>query len=406
MLNCIPSPPIPVKRFTVFLGLAILFLLQGNYLVSAQGFAKPSTSLQQSFPDKEYVQNYLQRIAEETGAPGVSAAIAVNGTLIYSGGTGFADLDNKVPQDGKTIHNIGSISKAYAVVAMMQLIEKGLINLDDEIQKYLPYMPKKQKPITINHILTHTSGTRHYTKKDQEEHGVKRMRHYDTFEESTTIFRDDALLFEPGSYYAYSSYSSTLMHGIIEKVTGMEFEEYMKKNVWLPAGMLSTCFDVPSRIIPNRGKGYVRDSKGILINAPYEDVSYKYASGGIISTPEDMVKLALAINRGILLKPATVEKMYKPQFDKNKKAFEADPNVQKDPLGQGLIWWSGQDISGRTWYGHSGSVKGTNSFLINFPKEKVVVAIQFNTYVTNVTDYALALAEMFLLDIPTKISRR
>ncbi|MCC9138686.1 serine hydrolase domain-containing protein [Pontibacter silvestris] len=355
-------------------------------------------------PDQGYVKNYLQRIAEETGAPGVSAAVAVNGRIVYSGGVGYADLDNQVPQDGKTIHNIGSISKAYAVVAILQLVEKGMINLDDEVQKYLPYMPRKQKPITINQILTHTSGMRHYTKKDQENHNAKRMRHYDNYEESTTIFRDDSLLFDPGAYYSYSSFSSALMHGIVEQVSGLGFEDYMRKNVWLPAGMLTTCFDVPARIIPRRGKGYVRDSKGVLVNAPYEDVSYKYASGGIISTPEDMVKLALALNKGILLKPKSLAKMYEPQFDKNKKAF--NPTEQKEPLGQGLIWWSGQDNLGRTWYGHSGSVKGTNSFLMNFPDEQVVVAVQFNTYVSNVTEYALALAEMFLAEAGLKASRK
>ncbi len=385
-----------IKRYVLVAGLLCFTVFNGSDIVSAQN--NYSTKQQQAFADEEYIQNYLQRIAKETGAPGVSAAVAVDGKIVYSGGTGFADLDNQVPQTGKTIHTIGSISKAYAVVAMMQLVEKGLIDLNAEIQKYLPYMPKKQKPVTVNHILTHTSGIRHYTAKDQEQHGVKRMRHYDTFEEATTIFRDDSLLFEPGSYYSYSSYSSALMHGIIEKVTGMEFEDYMKKKVWLPAGMLSTCFDVPSRIIPNRGKGYVKDSKGILINAPYEDVSYKYASGGIVSTPEDMVKLALSLNAGVLLKEISLQKMYQPQFDRNKKGFKADPNTQREVSGQGLIWWSGKDNAGRTWFGHSGSVKGTNSFLMNYPAEKVVVSIQFNTYVTNVTDYAQALAQMFLLN--------
>ena len=386
-----------IRRYVLALGLLFIIALDRSAAVLAQNIY--STNQQQAFADEEYIQNYLQRIAKETGAPGVSAAVAVDGKIVYSGGTGFADLDNQVPQTGKTIHTIGSISKAYAVVAVMQLVEKGLVDLNAEIQKYLPYMPRKQKPVTVNHILTHTSGIRHYTAKDQEQHGIKRMRHYDTFEEATTIFRDDSLLFEPGSYYSYSSYSSALMHGIIEKVTGMEFEEYMKKKVWLPAGMLSTCFDVPSRIIPNKGKGYVKDSKGILINAPYEDVSYKYASGGIVSTPEDMVKLALALNTGVLLKEASLQKMYQPQFDRNKKGYKVDSNSQREVSGQGLIWWSGKDNAGRTWFGHSGSVKGTNSFLMNYPAEKVVVSIQFNTYVTNVTDYAQALAQMFLLNV-------
>ncbi|GAB3999823.1 serine hydrolase domain-containing protein [Spirosoma daeguense] len=351
--------------------------------------------------DERYVQNYLQRVANESGAPGVSAAVSIKGKTVFSGGIGYADLDNQVAQTGKTVHNIGSVSKAVAVIAIMQLEEKGLLSLTDEIQKFLPYMPRKKKPITINHILTHTSGIRHYAKQDNDNYGLKRMRHYDNFEEATTIFRDDSLLFEPGSYYSYSSYSSNLMHGIVEKASGLPFEEYLKKNIWQPAGMLSTSFDVPSRIVANRGKGYVRESDGTLANAPYEDVSYKYAGGGILSTPEDMLKLGEALNKGILLKPATLEKLYKPHFDKNKRDFRANPKQQKDPLWQGLIWWSGKDRQGHTWYGHSGTVKGTRTFLMNFPAEQVVVAIQANIGNIKIDEYALELAQLFLLESTT-----
>jgi CubicO group peptidase (beta-lactamase class C family) len=356
--------------------------------------------------DIGYVRNYLQRVANESGAPGVSAAVSIKGKTVFSGGVGYADLDNRVSQTGKTVHNIGSVSKAVSVIAIMQLEEKGLLSLTDEIQKYLPYMPRKKKPITINHILTHTSGIRHYSPKDDENFGAKRMRHYDSFEEATTIFRNDSLLFEPGEFYSYSSFSSNLMHGIVEKVSGMPFEEYMKKNVWQPAGMLSTCFDIPSRIITNRGKGYVKDNQGILINAPYEDVSYKYAGGGILSTPEDMLRLANALNKGILLKPATLEKIYKPQFDKNKKDFRANPAQAKDPLWQGLVWWSGKDRQGRTWYGHSGTVKGTRSFLVNFPAEQLVVAIQANIGSIKIDEYALELAELFLTETTPVLTKQ
>ncbi|MFT4030821.1 MAG: serine hydrolase domain-containing protein [Siphonobacter sp.] len=349
--------------------------------------------------DGGYIHNYLQRVSNESGAPGVSAAVLVSGKLYYSGGIGYADLDNRVPQNGKTVHNIGSISKAVAVIAIMQLEEKGLLGLDDEIQKYLPYFPKKEKPITIRQILTHTSGIRHYTEKDNEDHGVKRMRHYDDFEEATKLFRDDPLIFTPGEYYSYSSFSSNLMHGIVEKVSGMPFEAYMKKNIWEPAGMLATNFDIPSRIIDHRGKGYVRDEKGILINAPYEDVSYKYAGGGILSTPEDMVKLAWALNTGILLKPATLEKIYFKHFNIREKQFGAPKTSNPPPVWQGLIWQVGKDVKGRTWYGHSGTVKGTRSYLMNFPEQKVVIAIQANIGSIAIDEYATSLAEMILSEL-------
>ena len=346
--------------------------------------------------DKKYVLNYLQRVADESGAPGVSAAVAVNGKMVFSGGVGYSDLDNKVLQNGKTVHNIGSVSKAVAVIAIMQLEEKGLLSLDDEIQKYLPYFPKKQKPITIKHILTHTSGIRHYAAKDGDNYGFKRMRHYDNFEEATAMFRDDSLLFNPGAYFSYSSFASNLMHGIVEKVTGISFEEYQKRNIWQPAGMLATWFDIPSRVIPNRGKGYVRDKNGIIVNPEYEDTSYKYAGGGIISSSEDMVKLVLALNDGILLQPATIAKMYTPYFEKNEKAIHPSKAAGIIPQWQGLIWFVGKDQAGRNWYGHSGTVKGTRCFIMNYPKENLVVAIQANIGSIKIDEYAQLLAQMYL----------
>ncbi|GAB2781467.1 serine hydrolase domain-containing protein [Rhabdobacter roseus] len=354
---------------------------------------------QATVTDPAYIRDFLRRVSAESGAPGVSAAVAVGGQLIFSDGIGYADLDNLIPQTGKTVHNIGSVSKAEAVVAIMQLEEKGLLSLDDEIQKYLPYMPRKQKPVTIRHLLTHTSGIRHYATQDNEAFGTKRMRPYDTFEEATTLFRDDPLLFEPGAYYHYSSFACNLMHGIVEKVSGLDFEEYMKRHVWLPAGMLTSSFDVPARLVPHRGKGYVRAANGILINAPYEDVSYKYAGGGIISTAEDMVKLGVALNRGLLLKPATLKKMTTPYFNKYEKAFRGTSNPTQVPQWQGLVWFVGQDQRGRSWYGHSGTVKGTRCFLINFPAEAVVVAIQANIGSIAIDEYALALAQLILADL-------
>ena len=321
--------------------------------------------------------------------------------MVFSGGVGFSDLDNKVPQNGKTVHNIGSVSKAVAVIAIMQLEEKGLLRLDDEIQKYLPYFPKKQKPITIKHILTHTSGIRHYAAKDNDNFGFKRMRHYDDFEEATRIFRDDSLLFSPGIYFSYSSYASNLMHGIVEKVTGLGFEEYMKRNIWQRAGMLTTWFDVPSRVIPNRGKGYVRDKNGVIVNPDYEDTSYKYAGGGIIASAEDMVKLALALNDGLLLKPETIAKMYTPYFEKNEKSVRSEKSPSIVPQWQGLIWFVGKDGAGRNWYGHSGTVKGTRCFIMNYPKENLVLAIQANIGSIKIDEYAQLLAQMYLSEDKT-----
>src|SRR5690606_22278526 len=158
--------------------------------------------------------------------------------------------------------------------------------------------------------------------------------------------------------------------------------EYLRQHVWEPSGMLETQFDVPSRIVPRRGKGYVRNKEtGVLENAQDEDVSYKYAGGGIISTNEDMCRFALALNAGHLLSARSLAEMYRLQLRPDipytpEAASEFAPGKQPASMGrsQALIWRMQKDERGRIYASHSGTVKGTRSMLSNFKDAGVVVS--------------------------------
>lgn len=336
----------------------------------------------------EVVNAYLARWQAETGAPGVSAAIAVDDRLVFSGGVGIADLQSGAPQNGRSVHNIGSISKTQALIAVMQLVEQGKVRLDAEIQTYAPWFPKKNQPITLRQILTHTSGIRHYKDGEFGPADVLSFRHYDNFEESTRFWRDDPLLFAPGSHWLYSSYATSLMQAVVEAASAESFESYLTKHVWRPAGMADTRLDVPARIVPRRGQGYVRGEKGVLENAPAEDVSYKYAGGGMISTDEDLCRFGMALNSGRLLKPDTLAQVYRLQLSPTIPYTQAEldgyaaANPGKTPrargLRQGLIFMLDQDAQGQHYSGHSGTVKGTSSRFTNYSQQRVVVALHFN----------------------------
>jgi len=332
----------------------------------------------------EIIQSYLERWQAESGAPGVSAAVCVNGELKFSGGVGVSDLDSGMAQNGRSVHNIGSISKTQAVVAIMQLVEQGKVRLDAEVQTYAPWFPKKQKPITVRQVLTHTSGIRHYRDDEFDPDQLWMFRHYDNVEESTRRWRDDPLAFDPGTHWMYSSFATNLLHAIVEAASGESFEDYLTRHVWRPAGMSDTRFDIPSRIVPRRGKGYERNPKtGLLENAVAEDVSYKFAGGGVISTDEDLCRFGSALNAGRLLKPASLAEMYRlqlpsdiPFVQKKDRPARVRPSMG---LRQGLIFVLDHDVEGRSYAGHSGGVKGTESHFTNYYKDGVVVAIHFNS---------------------------
>jgi len=136
----------------------------------------------------------LETLRAEAKAPGASAAIMVKGELIYSGGVGLADVENEIQLNGQSVHNIGSVSKLHGVIAIMQLVEQGKIDLDSEIQTWVPWFPRKQAPITLRHILTHTSGIRHYQDGEFGEGEVLRFRQFDDIETASARWRDDPLL--------------------------------------------------------------------------------------------------------------------------------------------------------------------------------------------------------------------
>ena len=121
--------------------------------------------------DRRQLVDYMDRVRVEMSLPGLAVAIAQNGEIVFSEGVGFAELDNRTPQTGRSVHNIGSVSKVVAATGVMQLVEAGKIDLDAEIQTYLSYYPKKKYPVTLRHILTHTSGTRHYNGTEFGEDG-------------------------------------------------------------------------------------------------------------------------------------------------------------------------------------------------------------------------------------------
>ncbi len=347
--------------------------------------------------DPQQVLDYLERVRIESDVPGLSAAVALDGEIVFSGGVGYAELDNRTAQTGRTVHNIGSVSKVLAAVALMQLVERGKVDLDATIQTYLPYYPEKSKPVTVRRILTHTSGTRHYRNGEFGEHRVNSLRQYESFEEATKIWRDDPLLFEPGSHWLYSSHAMNLLHGIIETAAGESFEDYMRRHVFTPSAMLASQFDVPDRIILNRGHGYVEDDKGRYRHAFNENTSYKFAGGGMLSTVEDLVRFGHAVNAGVLLEPETVKLMHSSQLAPSVKRFVPGGEAQERDFEQALAWRILTDEQGRKFPSHGGSVKGAKTFLANYNDYGLVVAVQGNENGFNPQGPALAIAQMLLL---------
>src|SRR5690606_14760285 len=185
---------------------------------------------------------------------------------------------------------IASITKPMTDIAIMQLYEKGMLDLDKPIQTYLKEFPKKAKgDITIRHLLKHTSGISHYSSKWD----AMSFTHYPTLVAALDAFKEKELEFEPGTQYVYSSYGYTVLGAIIEKVSQMSYGEYMRKNIWDKAGMLNTSLD-ENKTYESKSRLYLK-VKSTYIKSPTTDLSIIYPAGGVQSTAKDLLKFGKAV---------------------------------------------------------------------------------------------------------------
>ncbi len=299
---------------------------------------------------------------EAAESPGLSAAVAVNGEIVWTGASGLADIENGVPATADSVYRIASISKPIAAVAIMQLAEQESIALDAPVQETFPVFPEKEYPVTLRHLLTHTSGIRHY---NPGEFDMKER--FDTIEAAIEIFKDDPLLFEPDTDYSYSTYAYNLLAGVVESASGMSFEQYMQVNVWGPAEMDNTHLEHQREIVPHRVRQYVkRDGEAGVWNAPLADLSIKWAGGGMIATATDLVRFALAMDAGTLMDSRTQAAM-------TTRHVLADGAVSDYALG----WRIAEDEAG-TWVAHSGGATGGTTHLLRLPERGLAVALTAN----------------------------
>lgn len=322
----------------------------------------------------------LDSIRVNQKIPGIDAAIAIDGKIVWSQGFGFADLELQVPvKAGETKFRIGSVSKPLSAAALGKLVDEGKVKLNDEVQAYVSYFPEKQYPITVKQIAGHIAGIRHY--RDREFLLNKR---YNGVRQSLEIFDQDSLLFEPGTQYSYSSYGFNLLSAVIEEASVKPFLNYVQQTVFDPLQMTGTSPDYNDQIIPGRTSFYDLDSLGNIINAPYVDNSYKWAGGGFISTTTDLIKFGEAHMTPGFLSEETLKDFTTSQVLNN-----------GDSTGYG-VGWGRIETDGVKGFGHTGgSVGGITAFRI-YPTEGLILVFLSNSSVTKYGTVGDRIVNLFL----------
>ena len=344
-------------------------------------------------------QNIVQQGRENLESPGISIAIGINGENVWAAGYGYADLETKKPVTTESQFYIGSTSKALTSIALGYLIENKRLDLNDPIGKYLPDLPVALRKITIRQLASHQSGIRNYGMclclPVSEYHNNDE---YASVTEALQVFIDDPLLFEPGEQFSYSSYNFTLLSAVMEKAYEQPFLQLMKDAVFDPLDMSLTVADQKTAKTPYKVKFYNVGQKHYQ-HAYAVNNSNKWAGGGFLSTPSNLVAMGNRILKGDYLKDKTLQSLFEPQMLNNK---------QVNPQGYAIGWRHNiakKKLGGKDkvhYIHHGGVASGSRSFLVMFPEYGLVISVLINSSggsFSDLSDMTFDIAQAFLSDL-------
>lgn len=280
--------------------------------------------------------------------------VSKDGKPLLRKGWGMANREWNIPNAPDTRFRLGSITKQFTAAAILKLAEEGKLSLQDPVGKYYTDAPAAWEKITIHHLLNHTSGIVSYTGLPgffQKESMIARKP-----AEIVKLTQDKPLEFEPGSKMKYNNSGYILLGCVIEKVSGMAYDEYLKKSLFEPLGLKDTGYDWNQTIIARRASGYLPDGK----NAPYLDMSLPYAAGSLYSTVDDLAVWAAALESGKVVSKEHYVKMTTPYLNN---------------YGYGLVM---EKIENHDVVGHGGGINGFNTSLIRAGGDGLTVAVLAN----------------------------
>jgi D-alanyl-D-alanine carboxypeptidase len=336
----------------------------GKFAIALAMFASPFIHADTTAVTGE-IANEIDRFLSpyfNPGEPGATVIVTRDGKPIFRKAYGMADMEKKTPMQPEMVMRIASMTKQFTAVAIMTLVDQGKLKLDDDFTLHLPDYPKQKKKITIDNLLTHTSGIPGYTELASFE--KNRAKEFSVAQMIDT-FKNEPLTFAPGSKMRYSNSGYFLLGSIIERHSGMSYAGYMAKNIFEPLGMKDTAYEGQERGGKKRVNGYKGGRKIEL--APPLSNTQPYAAGSLVSTVDDLAKWDAAIAESKLLKPESWKNLFAP-------IDVPTGNAMKVARG-----WFATDIQGTPARWHSGGIQGFMSDGIRLPDEKIYSAILFNT---------------------------
>lgn len=307
----------------------------------------------------------LMNAAFKPNAPGAVMLVAKDGVPIFRKAYGLANVELSVPNKPEYVFAIASMTKQFTAVCMLQLVQQGKLSLQDDIRKYLPEYNTHGRLITIEHLLTHTSGIPNTEMKPDY---VQREVAEPSLEEMFGYIMNDPLLFEPGSDCSYNDFGYWLAGLIAERVSGMKLSEYLQKNIFQPSGMKSSTVGTRERTIPMSSTGYSPAGDTLFRPAEYFNWKWDFGLGDILTSVDDMLKWDEALYTDKLVRRDLLEKAW---------TSYVLSNGLKTNYGYG---WAILQYQDPKIIGHAGGIPGFCSIAIRIPSQHLFVVVLSNNY--------------------------
>jgi CubicO group peptidase (beta-lactamase class C family) len=350
--------------------------------VAIIGLAVPALALAQPPADAPArVDRIFARYTNET--PGCAVGIARDGRQTFARAYGMADLEHDIAATPATIYEAGSVSKQFTAAAVVLLSLQGKLSLDDDVRKYIPEVPDYGTPITIRHLLTHTSGLRDWGNIASIAGWPRGLRAHTHAHVLDIVSRQTALNYPPGAAYSYTNTGFNLLVMLVDRVSGMPFADFTKQQLFDPLGMRSTSWrDDFTRIVKGRSIGYAaRRGGGFSTDMPFENV---HGNGGLLTTVGDLLTWTQNLETGAVGGPRFLAEMHRTGILTGNRPIT---------YASGLVV---SRYNGVAEVSHTGSTAGYRAFLARYPEQKLAVALLCNIGSANPGTIGHEVADVFL----------
>ena len=338
-------------RFKLYISVCLSLILLSSPLYSNKVIDEHQAGL-------DSCRKYAQKLKDSLFIPGMQITIMQDNAVLWNKSFGYSDLLNMKKVQPYTKFRIASVSKMFTSSAIMKLMEQGKIELDSAVRYYMPDYPARRFPIPIRTLLNHTSGIRHY-----EGNEFANPKKYKNLNEALNMFKNDTLLFEPGTKALYSSFGYNLLGAVIERITKMRYQDYVYKYLLSPLKLNRTMPDRNDNSITNRTNFYMMNSKKVIIECEPYDLTHKIPTGGYLSTSSDLAKYCSELLAGKVLSDSVLNIYLSPTYLKDESPSHWCLGLRITPISKKYnVYWQ------------LGTTYGASSAIAFEPKTKTVIS--------------------------------